>query len=100
MQDRTIAIVPQRTTGIARLMLHPAKPRRKHFLVDSGSEIEWRKWKWKWKSGSEDIINVWKAKGSVGRRKNPKLQYFSLPHIIQLDSTGLSLIQRAGLLFR
>ena len=65
-----------------------------------GSEIEWRKWKWKWKSGSEDIINVWKAKGSVGRRKNPKLQYFSLPHIIQLDSTGLSLIQRAGLLFR
>ena len=36
MQDRTIAIVPQRTTGIARLTLHPAKPRRKHFLVDSG----------------------------------------------------------------
>jgi len=67
-----------------------------------GSEIEWWEWKWtrKWKSGSEDIINVWKAKGSVGGRKNPKLQYFSLPHIIQLDSTGLSLIQRAGLLFR
>ena len=35
MQDRTIAVVPQRTTGIARLTLHPAKPRRKHFLVDS-----------------------------------------------------------------
>ena len=36
MQDRTIAIVPQRTTGIAQLTLHPAKPRRKHFLVDTG----------------------------------------------------------------
>ena len=35
MQDRTIVIVPQRTTGIARLTLHPAKPRRKHFLVDT-----------------------------------------------------------------
>jgi len=24
---------------------------------------------WKWKNGSEDIIKVWKAKGSVGGRK-------------------------------
>jgi len=34
------------------------------------SEAEWRKQKWKWKNGMEDIIKVWKAKGSVGRRKS------------------------------
>ena len=38
---------------------------RKHV----GSEAEWRKLMWKWKNGSEDIIKVRKAKGSVGGRK-------------------------------
>jgi len=39
-----------------------------------GSEAEWRKLMWKWKNGSEDIIKVQKAKGSVGGRKKPKLE--------------------------
>ena len=43
---------------------------RKHV----GSEAEWRKLMWKWKNGSEDIIKVQKAKGSVGGRKKPKLE--------------------------
>jgi len=43
---------------------------RKHV----GSEAEWRKLMWKWKNGSEDIIKVRKAKGSVGGRKGPKLE--------------------------